>query len=337
MPSRRTIIVSGIALAAAAAGIGVLSLRPRAPRARPPGVPLGPFGRKSTAAEVVAGLDLSGRTFMVTGATSGLGLESARVIAARGAHVIVTGRMRAKAAEAVAALPGRFTPVALELTDFDSVVRCAEEVRAAGMPLDGLICNAGVMELPGRELVYGLEKQFVTNHLGHFVLVNRLRDRVIAAPQGRVVVVASNQYRNAPEAGIEFDNLDAHRDYAPTRAYGHSKLANGLFVRALAKRLAATSATANVIVPGVALTNLGRHQPLKVALGRVIGWTFMKSTEAAAATQVYVATAPALAKVSGQFFADCNPEVPGGHMQDDAMAERLWQVSEQITAKWLAG
>ena len=337
MPSRRTLLIGGAAVLVAGGGAAVFSLRRRvAAVQRPQGVPLGPFDAKSTAEEVTAGLDLDGKTYLVTGATSGLGLETARVLALRGAQVVATGRSVDKAAQALRGLPGRFTPVALELTDFDSVRRCADEVGAAFGALDGLLCNAGIMELPTLEQVRGLEKQFVTNHLGHFILVNRLLGRVIAARQGRVVVVSSGSYRRAPAVGIEFDNLSGERGYDPAAAYGQSKLANGLFVRELARRLAPTAATANVVRPGVILTQLGRHQAAKQLMGRLIGWTFMKSVQAGAATQVYVATHPSLAKVNGEFFADCNPEVPGGLMQDDALAAKLWTVSTGLTADWLA-
>ena len=192
------------------------------------------------------------------------------------------------------------------------------------------------MQLPRLEQVRGLEKHFVTNHLGHFILVQRLLGRVVAAPQGRVVVVSSGGWRDAPAAGIEFDNLSGARGYDPSRAYGQSKLANGLFARELARRLAPTAATANALRPGVVLTQLGRHQPLKEFTGRLIGWTFMKSIPAGAATQVYVATHPSRDQVSGQFFADCNPEVVDGPMLDDVLAARLWAVSTELTAPWLA-
>ncbi len=337
MPSRRALLLGGAAVLVGGGAAAVFSLRRRvAAVQRPPGVPLGPFVAASTAEEVTAGLDLAGKVYLVTGATSGLGLETARVLAQRGAQVIATGRTLDKAAQALRGLPGRFVPVALELTDFDSVRRCADEIGAGFAALDGLICNAGIMELPQLETVRGLEKQFVTNHLGHFILVNRLLGRVVAAPQGRIVVVSSGSYRRAPAAGIEFDNLSGDRGYDPAAAYGQSKLANGLFVRELSRRLAPTAATANVVRPGVILTNLGRHQAAKQWLGRLIGWTFMKSVGAGAATQVYVATHPSLARVNGQFFADCNPEVPGGLMQDDALAAQLWTVSAGLTADWLA-
>ncbi len=305
---------------------------------RPPGVPVGPFGAQSTAEDVTAGLNLNGLTVLVTGANSGLGYETMRVLALRGARVIGTARSLDKARQACASVSGSTVPLALELTDFDSVVACATEVQHLGEPLDLLICNAGVMEIPTLEQVRGIEKHFVTNHLGHFLLTTRLLPQVLAAPQGRIVVVSSGSaYRDAPAAGIEFDNLSGERGYEPRRAYGQSKLANVLFTRELARRLAGSAATANALQPGVIMTNLGRYLPWwQLVAAKLFGWVFMKSVEAGAATQVYVATNPGLAGVSGQFFRDCNPIVPAGHLQDDAMAARLWAVSEELTRPWLA-
>lgn len=310
-----------------------------APVQRPPGVPLSPFGAKSTAEEVTAGIDLTGRTALVTGATSGLGLETLRVLSMRGAHVIVTGRTLEKAREACATVTGRTTPVALELERWDTVAAAAEQVRSLGMPIDMLICNAGIMALPKLEQVYGLEKQFVVNHLGHFILVHRLLDQVRAAPQGRIVAVSSLGYRWAPAAGIEFDNLSGERDYEPNKMYGQSKLANALMTLELSQRLAGSNATANAVHPGVINTNLGRHfDAWKRVAATLIGWTFMKTVEEGAATTCYVATAPALAGTSGYYFEDCNPVVPvaGKHMDDRVLAARLWTRSEELTKDFLA-
>jgi len=334
---RRQFLIAAGSVAAAPA---LLSCS-RSGEPRPPGVPLSAFGSDSTAEAVTAGLDLSGRTILVTGATSGLGLETMRVLALRGAHVIGTGRTLEKAKEACASVGGRTTPVALELERFDTIVTATDLVRTLGMPLDGVICNAGIMALPKLEQVYGLEKHFVVNHLGHFILVNRLLPQIQAAQQGRVVVVSSLGYQWAPEAGIEFDNLDGRRGYEPNRMYGQSKLANALFSLELARRWRAegSAATANSLHPGIINTNLGRHfDAWKRVLSKLIGWTFMKSVEAGAATSCYVATAPALARVSGHYFEDCNPVVPqpGKHMDDLALAARLWQKSTELVGEYLA-
>ena len=303
----------------------------------PKGLPIGPFGVNSTAEEVTEGLDLTSLTAVVTGANSGIGHETMRVLALRGAHVIGTGRTMEKARTACDSVEGHTTPVMLELTDFDSVVTCVEQIQELGVPIDMLICNAGIMALPELELVYGLEKQFVVNHLGHFILVNRLIDQVIAAPQGRVVVVASGaSTRRAPAEGVRFDNLAGQIDYDPNEAYGVSKLSNVLFCRELARRLRGTGATSNVVHPGVIMTNLGRHLPAwQLFVARTIGTLFMKSIEQGAATTCYVATNPALADVSGYFFRDCNPLRPGGHTENDELGAQLWKVSEELTENYL--
>ncbi len=331
--NRRELLLGGAALATA----GTLAGCGRAEVVRPEGVPLGPFNADSTAEEVTAGMDLTGTTALVTGANSGLGYESMRVLALRGAHVIGTARTLKKAADACASVQGRTTPVALELTDFTSVVACATRVTTLGDHLDILLCNAGVMEVPTAEQYNGIERHFVTNHLGHFLLTQRLLPQLTAAPQGRVVVVASGAYKQAPASGIEFDNLAGERDYEPRKAYGQSKLANYLFVRELARRLEGTRVTANALQPGVIMTNLGRYLPwYQIVAAKLIGWTFMKSVEAGAATQVYLATWPKLAGVSGYFFKDCNPFLPGGNMENDGLAAKLWTVSEDLTRPYLA-
>jgi NAD(P)-dependent dehydrogenase (short-subunit alcohol dehydrogenase family) len=189
--------------------------------------------------------------------------------------------------------------------------------------------------------VYGLEKHFVVNHLGHFILVNRLLPQIQAAQQGRVVVVSSLGYQWAPEAGIEFDNLDGRRGYEPNRMYGQSKLANALFSLELARRWRAegSAATANSLHPGIINTNLGRHfAEWKHVATKLIGWTFMKSIPEGAATSCYLATAPALARSSGHYFENCNPVIPkaGKHMEDLAMAAALWQKSTELTSRYLA-
>ncbi len=304
---------------------------------RPADAPVGPFGPGSTATEVTEGLDLTGRTMLVTGVTSGVGLETMRVLALRGAHVIGTGRTLARARAACRAVQGRTTPLALELTDYPSVLACAEAVRALGVPLDALLCNAGVMALPKLEQVGGIERQFATNHLGHFLLVNRLLPAVQAAPQGRVVVVSSVALGWAAPGGIEWDNLSGSRGYAPERAYGQSKLANALFALELARRLEGSAATANALHPGYVDTKLFRHYPWSLRGARNLLRNPGKITvEQGAATSCYVATAPALAGVSGLFFEDCNPVTPDARALDRVAAARLWEVSEALLRPYLA-
>lgn len=288
-------------------------------------VPRSEFGPQSTAEEVTAGIDLTGKTAVVTGCNSGLGYETMRVLAMRGAHVIGTARSVERGREAAASVDGQVTPVVLELTDFGSIVSCANQIQAMDVPIDMLVMNAGVLFRELRQ-VHGLEMQFVVNHLGHFLLGNRLMDRVIAAPQGRVVVVGSTAHQRVPDGGIQFDDLSGEGWYQ--QGYGHSKLANGLYSHELARRLAGTGATSNVIHPGGVQTNILRNTDIDPA-------QFGKTPDQGAATQCYVATNPALSGVTGQYFADCNVAPQSAHQSDMEMAARLWEVSEALTRDYL--
>lgn len=297
------------------------------------------FDKNSTAEQVTAGLDLLGRTALVTGATSGIGFETARVLALRGAHVLAAGRTLDKAREACARIPGRATPLACELEDFDAVAECAARVTQLGVPLDMLVCNAGIMAPPRLERVRGLEKQFVANHLGHFLLVHRLLDAVRAAPAGRVVMVSSSAHKWAPPGGIAFDNLTGEKGYDPRVFYGQSKLANALVARELAKRLAGTTTTANAAHPGLIITNIIRYIPAwQQVLAPLVGLLFrsrIKSTGQGAATICYVAAHPAVTGISGRYFADCDIATPEPVLENDALATRLWLESEKLTRAWL--
>jgi NAD(P)-dependent dehydrogenase (short-subunit alcohol dehydrogenase family) len=297
----------------------------------------GPFNKESTGEEVTQGLDLSGKTVLITGANSGLGYETMRVLAMRGAHIIAIARNMEKAKKACDSIEGKTTPVACELTDFNSIVACTNTIKELKQPIDVLICNAGIMELPELEQVRGLEKQFVVNYLGHFILTNRLLDQVKAAEQGRIVMLSSGRYKAAPPEGIQFDNLSGENGYDPLMAYGQSKLAIALFSQELSRRLEGTTVTSNSVLPGVIMTNLGRHLPTwKIMLSKVIGWTFMRSVEQGVATTCYVATNPELANVSGQMFFNCSPITPeGNHMSDRALATKLWNVSVELTKDFL--
>jgi WW domain-containing oxidoreductase len=214
------------------------------------------FGYGSTAEDVTEGLDLSGRTILLTGCNSGIGKETLRVLAKRGAHVIAAARTLEKAQAACNEVGGETTPVACELSEPASVQACAAQVIALGRPLDAIICNAGIMALPTLNQKFGYELQFFTNHIGHFILVTSLLDSL--ATKGRVVMVSSDAHHRAPREGIQFDNLTGEREYGALANYGQSKLANLLFANHLAKRLEGTGKTANSLHPGVIHTNLAR-------------------------------------------------------------------------------
>jgi NAD(P)-dependent dehydrogenase (short-subunit alcohol dehydrogenase family) len=291
-------------------------------------LPVGPYGAESTAEEVTQGMDLSGKTALVTGCNSGIGYETLRVLALRGAHVIGTGRSLEKAQKACDSVVGNTTPVVLELSDFDSCVACARTVAEITPQVDILILNAGIGTFNDFELINGVEKIWVVNYLGHFVLTQHLLPLVQAVEGGRIVHVGSRMgYMAAPEPGIDFDNLHGEGEYDAMQAYGRSKLANALFSLKLSELLDPTETTSNVIHPGFVQSNIGRN-----AEG-FVGWVYnsvldlVKKTPAeGAATQVYVATAPALVGVSGAYFEDCNPVTVDGpnHVFDKALADRLW-------------
>ena len=289
---------------------------------------LSKFDKSSTAEDVTEGLDLRGQTWLVTGCNSGLGLETTRVLALRGAHVIGLARTAKKAADAFAELGIEGTPVACELGDLDSVRAAVSTVKDLAT-LDGIIANAGIMALPELQQINGFERQFYVNHMGHFVLVTGLLDRLTDA--GRVVMLSSAAHRMA-ERGIELDNLSGEDDYQPWRMYGRSKLANILFAKSLAKRFEGSARTANSLHPGVIQTNLARHieNPEKM----FEQWApMMKTVPQGAATQVYVATRPELADVSGKYFSDCAVTAPKApDVDDDAKAEALWAKSVEIAA-----
>jgi NAD(P)-dependent dehydrogenase (short-subunit alcohol dehydrogenase family) len=304
--------------------------------ARPVGVPLSKFDERCTAEHVTRGHDLAGKTMLVTGVTSGIGFETLRVLALRGAHVIGTARTLERARAACSSVSGRTTAIAMELTDYASVVAAARAVQSLGCPLDALICNAGVMGLRTLERVEGIEKQFATNHLGHFLLAVHLLGPIMAAPQGRIIVVSSGVLVWTRPNGIDWDNLSGERSYDPRRAYAQSKLANALFALELARRLNGTRATANVLHPGYVDTPLFRHFPLSLTGFRGILTARKKiPVPRGAATTCYLATAPELAQVSGHFFMACNPVVADPLARDTDMAARLWTVSEQLVRPYL--
>ncbi|RKH22685.1 SDR family oxidoreductase [Corallococcus praedator] len=290
-----------------------------------------PFGARSTASEVLEELDLKGRTFLLTGCNSGIGAETMRALVSHGAHVIGLARSLEQARKACARVGGSTTPVACDLADLDSVEAAARTVRALDRPLDAIITNAGVMAPPKLEVRYGVELQFLVNHLSHFLLVNRLVDRV-RERKGRIVVVSSSaSIEQAPREGIAFDNLDGHRGYKPFTFYGQSKLANALFAQELSRRLKGRGILANSLHPGaVGGTHLQRSLGFPFTWILPVARRFMKTVEQGAATQTFLAANPLVEQCTGGYWKDC--KVAQGHplLDDAAFAQRLWTVSEDL-------
>ncbi len=331
---RRFLAYSGAALTASQLVACGRSLEPTA------GVPRSRFDEDSSAEEVLAGIDLSGKVAVVTGCSSGIGLETMRVLAAHGAYVVGSSRSIRRAEDACRGVVGVTSPVQLDLGDLDSVVACAETILAMRTPIDMLICNAGYLGgANDRRLINGVEKHFAINHLGHFVLVNRVLQRLFIAEQARIVMVSSRRaYTDAPERGILFDDLGFQHDYDDLPAYAHSKLANALFSLRLSELLRGTRITSNALHPGVIDTDIDRNANAVQRFGlKLVAALAGKTIPQGAATSCYVATAEALGATSGAFFEDCNAVTIGGehHLYDRSMAARLMQVSEELTSDYL--
>jgi NAD(P)-dependent dehydrogenase (short-subunit alcohol dehydrogenase family) len=279
-----------------------------------------------------------GRLAVVTGANTGLGFETAQVLAARGASVVLAVRNVEKgkqaAARIAAAAPGATVTVQeLDLSSLDSVRTAAAALRAGHPRIDLLICNAGVMYPPRQTTGDGFELQFGTNHLGHFALTGLLLEQMLPVPGSRVVTVSSVGHRM--QARINFDDLQWERSYSRVRAYGQSKLANLMFTYELQRRLSAAGTTIAVAAhPGFAATELMRHTPAAA----VVTPLFSQDAAMGALPVLRAATDPGV--LGGQYYG------PGGFLglrgypklvassrrsHDEAVQRRLWAVSEELT------
>jgi NAD(P)-dependent dehydrogenase (short-subunit alcohol dehydrogenase family) len=294
------------------------------------------FGFHSTAADVAAGVDLSGRQVIVTGGAAGIGIETARALAATGATVTLAVReveAGARAAAEIARSTGGGRPRVrrLDLADRESV-----RGFAAGWndPLHVLVNNAGVMALPEQRTPEGWEMQFAVNHLGHFALALSLHDALAADGRARIVSVSSSAHQASP---VVFDDIHfRRRRYEPLLAYAQSKTANVLFAVEASRRWARDGITANALMPGAIPTSLQRH------LGGMRTPVEQRKTPAeGAATSVLLATSPLLEGIGGRYFSDCNEAevLPAGerdlvrvapHALDPAAARRLWEHSLEL-------
>jgi NAD(P)-dependent dehydrogenase (short-subunit alcohol dehydrogenase family) len=304
-----------------------------------------PFGFESTAAEVVQGVDLAGTRAVVTGAASGIGVETARALAGAGAGVTLAVRdLEAGArvaADITATTANADVSVAmLELTDRATIDAFVDAWEG---PLHVLVNNAGVMAIPDLELTpEGYEMQFATNHLGHFTLALGLHDALAAGGNARIVSVSSSGHLRSP---VIFEDVHfGFRPYEPFLAYGQSKTANILFAVEATRRWAADGITANALMPGGIETNLQRHvdpEYMERARAQSGGRIRFKTVEQGAATSVLLAASPLLEGVGGRYFEDCNEAevlmkrreggpAAGGvawYALDPALAERLWDES----------
>lgn len=306
--------------------------------------PLGTgYGPQTNASDVLRGLDLTGRYFVVTGGHSGLGLATTRALAAAGADILVAARQPEAATAATQGID-RVAVAALDLSDLDSVARCADGLLAAGRPVDGLINNAGLMACPETRVGPGWEAQFATNHLGHFALTLRLWPLL---PRGARVVCVSSAGHHI--AGIDWADVQSLSGYDKWRAYGQSKTANILFAVHLDSLGRDSGIRAFALHPGKIFTPLQRH--LSAAEMIAQGWldhdgrpadpTF-KTPGQGAATQVWAATAPPLDGLGGLYCEDCDIAVRAetadrpfvgvkAYATDPEAAARLWVLSAELT------
>ncbi|XP_059640045.1 short-chain dehydrogenase TIC 32, chloroplastic-like [Cornus florida] len=301
------------------------------------------FSASSTAEEVTQGIDGTGLTAIVTGASSGIGTETARVFALHGVHVVMavrnmdTGR-KVKEAIHKETTNAKIDVMELDLSSMASVRKFASEYKSSGHPLNLLINNAGVMAPPFMLSQDNIELQFATNHLGHFLLTNLLLETMKntareSQKEGRIVNVSSVGHRFAYREGIRFDKINDEPSYNTLYAYGQSKLANILHANELARNLKAegVAITANSLHPGSIATNLLRHHSFIDGIANMISKYVLKNVPQGAATTCYVALHPQVKGVSGEYFSDNNVAKPSALGKDAELAKKLWDFSLGLT------
>jgi NAD(P)-dependent dehydrogenase (short-subunit alcohol dehydrogenase family) len=287
--------------------------------------------------------DMAGKTVVVTGGNSGIGLETAVALGQMGARVVITARSAARGETAVATIAGRIGSagsassagsvelVCFDLADLSSVRGGAADILECCPHLDVLVNNAGLVLSERAETVDGFEATFGINHLGPFLLTTLLLPRLIESAPARIVNVASTAHIQARH-GMPFDDLQSTQSYAGMRVYGESKLANILFTLELTRRLEGTGVTTNCLHPGTVRTGYGADGDAKgfLAIGIKIAKPFFLSPQKGARTSIYLASSPEVAGVSGTYFVKCKPKKPRKQGQDAEAARRLWTVSEAL-------
>jgi NAD(P)-dependent dehydrogenase (short-subunit alcohol dehydrogenase family) len=292
------------------------------------------FGSRSTADQVLAGIDLTGKHYLITGAAGGIGLQTASALAANGGHVVVMARTLDDARQACREIGYSCSPLQCDLGDLDSVADAVAAVRRLDVRLDAIVANAGIASPESLSLHSGIEQQFFVNHIGHFALINGLAE-LLRDASGRVVIVSSNAAAaGAANSDIMFDNLAGQRFYHPERFYRQSKLANALYAKELSRRLHSRGVVVNCADPGaVRGTAIARHSSLLRRLARSAARPFRRSPAQGAATSALLAASPSVSGVSGQYWRHCQVAPGNSELEDADLAARLWKVSEEIIAQ----
>ncbi|CAL0328603.1 unnamed protein product [Lupinus luteus] len=300
------------------------------------------FSASSTAEDVSHGIHASALTAIVTGATSGIGIETARVLALRGVHVVMGIRNMEAGREVKEAIlrdnsNAKIDMMELDLSSMESVRNFALQFNSCGLPLNILVNNAGIMATPFKLSKDNIELQFATNHIGHFLLTNLLletmkRTAIEQRKEGRIVNVSSRRHQLSYPEGIRFDKINDESRYNSLSAYGQSKLCNVLHANELARRLKdeGSAITANSVSPGPIATNLYRHHGLIDGLVGLLGKYVMKSIQQGAATTCYVALHPHVKGLSGCYFSDSNLSEASSQATDPELARKLWEYSSNL-------
>lgn len=300
------------------------------------------FSSSSTAEEVTQGIDGSGLTAIVTGASSGIGTETVRVLALRGVHVVMAVRNMAACREVKKAIVkeipnAKVQAMELDLSSLASVRKFASEFKSSGLPLNILINNAGIMATPFMLSKDNIELQFATNHIGHFLLTNLLLETMgktsrESSKEGRIVNVSSRRHQFSYPEGIRFDRINDQSGYNRFSAYGQSKLANVLHTNELARRLKedGVDITANSVHPGAITTNLFRNISFFSGLVGLLGKYVIKNVEQGAATTCYVALHPHVKGLTGSYFADSNVAQASSQAVNTELAQKLWDFSSDL-------
>ena len=282
-----------------------------------------------------SGVDMSSKTVVVTGASSGIGLETAVSLAQNGARVLITARDPGRGRTALETVRrrtgGECDLVIFDLGSMASVRKGAAEILDKTDRIDVLVNNAGLVLSTRTETPDGLEATFETNHLGPFLLTRLLTQRLLDSAPSRIVNVASTAHTSARQ-GLEFDDLQSEKSYRPMKVYGKSKLANIYFTTELARRLSGSGVTANCLHPGLVKTGYGRDGDTSglLAVGIRIAVLFMISPAEGARTSVYLASSPEVEGVTGRYFMKCKARTPSRAARDSDAARRLWEISEEL-------
>jgi NAD(P)-dependent dehydrogenase (short-subunit alcohol dehydrogenase family) len=275
-----------------------------------------------------------GKTILVTGATNGIGLVTARELARMGAQVTIVGRNAGKCATVAQAInaatgnPVEF--IAADLSTLAGIMQAAADFKQRHTHLDVLVNNAGAMFTKRALTADGYEMTFALNHLNYFLLTILLLDILKASAPARIVNVSSGAHMRA---SLDFDNLQGEKHFNGMQAYGQSKLANVLFTYELARHLEETGVTVNALHPGFIATGFARNNGVIYKFGMGLIGLFIRKPEQGAQTSIYLASSPDVQGVTGKYFVDCKPVQSSPLSYDKSLAEKLWQVSLELTGK----